>query len=403
MAVWFCFWLIIGLPCSVSIGQQYQVEGTVSATAFEDNGKPRREPMDSQVFVLCVSNHTWEMTLKLTDKMAAYYRKKASQTGRPFDMSDYERFTFDGTDLYCFDDFETSYGKYSAKMRAAGMPVPAGNDNRAGAAVTGQEVPHMVEGDSQIWLTYASGGYFKNLNTNLLEASWRWGFTEVMGELSPSMSVKRRATWELQPDAPQLPRSVTYYLGDTGNLTNAQYMVRSYKQFGDLTLPAESVLEVYRLKRGKGTTNMILSIRYVVRATAFKPLEHGFTFPPEVPVLTVVTDHRFNSPTDPKPNVSVPYMIHGQFLTREEARQTPEYAGLKLGIRNPVQENSAEARRNRQLEAESDKLLAELNAMPARERKRRIINWSVAGVVAVGSVVVLAMAVKKGRGKRTGL
>ena len=214
-AVRFCFLLFVGLPWNASIGQQYQVEGTVSATAFEDNGKPRREPMDSQVFVLCVSNHTWEMTLKLTDKMAAYYRKKASQTGRPFDMPDYERLTFDGTDLYCFSDYETAYGKYSAMVRASGMPIPAGDDNRAGAAVTGQEVPHLVEGDSQVWLTYASSGYFKNLNTNLLEVSWRWGFAEVAdhgGQLYPGKSVKRRAKWELQPEAPQLPRSVSYYL-----------------------------------------------------------------------------------------------------------------------------------------------------------------------------------------------
>jgi hypothetical protein len=389
------------LAWNAGFGQQYQVEGTVSATAFEENGKPQREPMESRVFVLCVSNHTWEMTLKLSTDTAAYYRKKASQTGRPFDMSDYERLTFDGTDLYCFEDAETAIAKYAAKMRAAGMPIPAENDNRAEAAVTGLEVPHYVEGDSEIWLTYASSAYFRNLTTNRAEVAWRWGFPEVMGMLLPGESIKRHATWEFQPDTPQLPSSVTYYLGDTGNLTNAQYTVRAYTKFRDLMLSKESTLEVYRVHRSSpSSTNMILSIRYVVRATAFKPLETGFTFPPEVPVLTAVTDHRFNSPTDPAPETSVPYMIEGQFLTRDEARKTGGYAEFKLGIKNTNRMDSFVVRRNRQLEAVSDKTLADLQAMPARERRRKIVRWSATGVVAVSAVAVMAIVIRKRLWKR---
>lgn len=333
----FCILVFSCFAGGVSFGQQYQVEGKVSGTAFDLDGKPMPDAVPSHEFILCVSNCVWEMTLRLSDETAAYYRKQASDTGRSFDMSDYDRLTFDGTNLYYFSDEETSFGKYSAKMRAAGTLIPADKDNLATAAVVGQEVPHFIEGDSHIWLAYASSCYFKNLTTNLLEVTWRWGFVEIGGLLGPSQSVKRRTSWLLQQDAPQLPKSVTYYLGDFGNLTNAQYAVHSYKTFQNLTLPVESTLDVYRVDSRVGlSTNMIRLIHYVVRAAAFKKLEKGFVFPPPVPVLTDVTDHRFNSPTDPAPRVPVPYMIRDRFLTKDEAKDSSNYAKFKPGFNEPV-------------------------------------------------------------------
>ena len=82
--------------------------------------------------------------------------------------------------------------------------------------------------------------------------------------------------------------------------------------------------------------NMILSIRYVVKAASFKKLEKGFIFPPPVPVFTTVTDLRFNSPTDPAPAVSVPYDIQDRFLTKEQARNSKYYATVKQGLNKPV-------------------------------------------------------------------
>jgi hypothetical protein len=371
-AGWLCILFLSGFAGSISFGQQFQVEGTVAATAFDLDGKPSPRMEGSHKFSLCVSNYVWEMTLRLSDETAAYYRKRSLDTGNSFDMSDYDRLTFDGTNLYCFTDYETVYGKFSAKMRAAGTPIPAGNDNRAGAAVVELEVPHLIEGDSQIWLSYASGCYFKNLTTNLLEVIWQWGFADIGGHLGPGQSVKRRATWELQQDAPQLPKSVSYFLEDFGNFTNARYVVHSYKNFQNLTLPLESTLDVYRADpRVKSSTNMILSLRYVVRATAFKKLEKGFVFPPPVPVLTIVTDHRFNSPTDPAPGVPVPYDVRDRFLTKEEARNSDNYAKFKLNPSNPVQDNPASA----------------------LERNKRT-RWGIVGIMAVSVVIFLIIVIR---------
>ena len=200
------------------------------------------------------------MTVRLSDEAAAYFRKLSLDTGRSFDMPDYDRLTFDGTNLYCFRDMETAYGKFSANMRAAGTPISPRNDNRAVADVVGQEVPHLyMDGDGPIWLTYASGCYFEKLTTNVLEVTWRWGFTNLVGALGPNKSIRERAIWELQRPAPQLPKSVSYYRDGVGNVTNAQYVVYSYTNFQNLTLPVESSLDVYRLNP---STSNILLFRY---------------------------------------------------------------------------------------------------------------------------------------------
>ncbi len=390
----------------VVLGQQYQVDGTVIVERTPTPTGKVTQRLTSK-FIMCVSNGVWELTLVPQDK----------------NFGDFTRLTYDGTNLFILWEFETGAKKLIAQMKAAGTPIPKENQNLAEAAVVEQEVPGYdgTEEAGAVWLTYASAGYFRNLTTNDLAVTWPtdlgpFPFTYLPGDL-----VKRHANWKLQTDPPELPESVSYLEGfaelrlldprlgtgnlqsiDFGTLTNAYYAVKRSATFHDLVLPKESVLEVYRpnIAAKIPPIQMYCTVRYTVRAEHFRTLAKGFAFPPAVPVLTAVADYRFNSPTDPAPSVSVPYTVVGQFLTKDEARQTSGYGELKLGIRNPVQENSAEARRNRQLEAASEKMLAELNAMPARERKRRIIMWCVAAVIAVASVVVLTIAMRKKRGKR---
>jgi len=366
-----CGLFIFQLAIDSSWAAQYQVDGVISATAFDENEKPRPEPMESHTFTLCVSNCTWEMTLKLSDESVAYYRKASAETGRPFTLPDYEKFTFDGTNLYCFSDYETAFGKFSAEKRAAGTPIAAAHDNRATASVIAQEVPHVTEGDSEIWLTYASACYFKNLTTNLAEVTWRWGFPETRGLLMPGRSVKRRANWILQQDPPGLPKSVLYYFKGGGNFTNAQFIVNSFTTFDGLTFPKESTLNVYRFDpKAQSSTNVIISSRYIIKALAFRKFNKAFDFPPPLPVLTAVTDHRFNSPSDLAPETSVPYIIEGRFLTKEEARDSHSYTEYKVKAANgPVTHDSLGNRYTR-------------------------IRVSIIGIMIISSIVFLAVAVR---------
>jgi hypothetical protein len=58
--------------------------------------------------------------------------------------SDYQRLTFDGTNLYIFFDGETGAAKLISEMKAAGHPIPKQDQNLAEAAVVEQEVPCYI-------------------------------------------------------------------------------------------------------------------------------------------------------------------------------------------------------------------------------------------------------------------
>lgn len=330
-AAWLGALFFCEVACIGSYGQVYEVEGTVVGTAYEANGQPRQQPMDNYDFTIEVSKCTWEMTLKLSEESAAYFRKLSAETGREFTFPDYQRFTFDGQDLYCFSDFETAYAAFSAKRQGEGRPIPAANDNRANGSVVAREVPHLTEGDSEIWLAYASGCYFKNRKDKSLEVTWRWGLPEARGCLVNSGSVKRMATWELQRNPPHLPKSVTYYFDEVGSFTNAQFTVLSYTNAEGCTLPTESTLDAYR--RDPSGSGPILLVHYDIKTTKINELEKRFVFPPVVPVLTTVSDFRFNGPDAP-PGSEIPYFIRDRFLTMREARNSSNYAMYKYDSRD---------------------------------------------------------------------
>ena len=332
-AAWVGALIVWQIACVGSYGEQYQVKGTVVGTAYEANGQPRQQPLENHDFTIEVSDCKWEMTLKLTRGTADYFRRLSADTGRTFAFPDYETYSFDGTDLYCFHDFETSFGDYSAKMRDGGRPIPPANDNRAGGTVVAGEISHSAEDDGLIWLAYASGCYFKHRSDKMLEVTWRWGFAEARGMLRPGQSVKRFATWELQPNPPHLPKRVTYYFGAAGSFTNAELTVLAVTNINGVTLPMESTFDVYR--KDVSTSELSLLIHYDIKTTQIGKFNRRFVYPPSVPVLTMVADLRFNSPSDPSPATDVPYLIEGRFLTRDEARNSTNYAQYKFNPNAP--------------------------------------------------------------------
>jgi hypothetical protein len=319
-------WLCVLLLCQAggaSFGQQFQAEGTVYFKAFDLN-----PPLETSFnFDISVSNRVWDMTMTFSDATRAYFRKLSSKTGRPFDLQDYNRYSFDGTNLYVLMDCEAASGRAIVKHKA-----PAGSNLATGVAV-GMEVPRIDLGmngaDCAAWLAYASSCYFQKATNNLLEVPWIYGFPH--GTPDPGVSIQRHASWDLGRSAPYLPTSATYFLGDSRNFTNAQYTVHRYTTFQNQILPEESELDLYQGDlRNASSTKMVLAQRYIIKAASFKRLGDMPSFPPAVPVETQVIDWRFNSATDPLPNVPVPYPVNERFLSKEEAAQLPEYREFKL-------------------------------------------------------------------------
>jgi hypothetical protein len=118
------------------------------------------------------------------------------------------------------------------------------------------------------------------------------------------------------------------YLSESEDFTNAFYQVSGFTNYQNLTLPLQSTFEVF--ERARGTTNVFLMFRYVVKMGTFKPIEAGFDFPPRVPVLTRITDCRFSN------FAQLPYDVSDRFLTKEEATNTPYYASAILHSNIPV-------------------------------------------------------------------
>jgi hypothetical protein len=287
------------------LGQTFQVDGTVSMTAFDGNGSAT--PVKTCAFTLNVSNACWELLMTPNDKHGV----------------DYGIISYDGKQLYIFEDIETLVAGMVKKMKEDGGQIPPSDQLNLGeGSVVNSEIPHDfdVDGAGQIWLAYASTSYFKAIGTNMLEVPWVLGARK--SPIAANDIVMRPARWTTQQTSPQLPEKV-YYLSESGDFTNGQYEVESYTNFQDLKLPLESSFKVF-VQEDK-SDKLYLYYSYAIIATAIKALDHSFVFPPAVPVLTSVTDNRFNSATDSSPSTAVTYLTSDNFLTKEEARVTPYF------------------------------------------------------------------------------
>jgi hypothetical protein len=226
------------------------------------------------------------------------------------------------------------------------------------------------------------------------------------------MSVKRHATLKLQKIPPELPESVSYLEGftelqhlvpslslgnsrpeDFGIFTNAHYAVQSYANFNGLVLPQESVLDVYAPDPERSPSiKMDRSCRYIVIAKKFKMLEKGFICPPAVPVLTAVTDHRFNgSAADSAHNGSASYTVRDRFLTKEEARNPDNYIGG---------DNAADFKLSLAAEKYCMQMLEQDIQGQASRDRNRIAGFLIIGLAAASSAVFLTILIRKARNAR---
>jgi len=302
-----------------SAGQQFSVHGTVVTERINALGNITQRITND--FNMRVSENLWELTLTPYDK----------------DHWDYQTISYDGTNLYLFLNCETINSKFIAKDKAAGSSQPPENQNLAEGSVVEQNAPCFAgyEEAGTLWLTYASGNYLSQIKTNALPAVWPYGLRHM--PIIPGMpAIVRRADWKLEKSLPQLPESVTYFEGadDLQKLvpnsplndaklrtfrgyTNAQFQVSSSAEYNNLTLPKESMLEVFGLDRSKTpSVRLNLVCRYMVKALIFTNLDKQLVFPPRVPVLTSVSDHRYNIGLK---QASVIYNTKERFFTKEEA------------------------------------------------------------------------------------
>ena len=297
-----------------SYGQQFQVDGKITSSYVDSRGLLQNEVTSD--FNVCVSNCAWVITITPTNKSEA----------------DYHRLSYDGGQLYIYTDAQTAISKMIAEMRSSGSVVPD-KINLAHGCVVNSEVPHYMgaNGAGQIWLTYASACYFQKNGSNLLDVPWIYGFGTNGEVVMVNDLAQCRGVWKIGRDSPQTPRSVLYFGDEFETFTNAVYESMTFTNLFGLLLPVESVFTVNTCVRdGSGNANTRVAYRFAVEAKSIRSSGSIGNFPPSVSALTMVTDHRFTSLTDPKPKTPVPYFVSERMLTREEAVGSKGYVDFKL-------------------------------------------------------------------------
>jgi hypothetical protein len=292
------FWLILFccLFAEITRGQQYQVSGQLLTTYYDTQGKQIRQ--GSSKFEARVDNRNWEITVIPSDG-----------------GGDFDRISFDGTNMYVLHDLEKSITK-SQKSGASVAP------NLATGKVVEKEVPHdsFSDGVGQVWLAYASGGYFEKVKDNdLLEIP----FFETKGlPVTVEQTVKRQAIWKMGEQRPKLPHGVSY-LAEDGKSTNAEFSVSGFKKIDGFELPNNATFDIFYDPTSIGQpSKQILRIRHIVSAEQFSKLADNLLFPPAVPVVTAVFDLRFNNNVDRIPTVI--YLTDQHFLTKVEVGNLPK-------------------------------------------------------------------------------
>jgi hypothetical protein len=260
-------------------------------------------------FDLKAAGNGWEITIFPDDKS----------------FGDFNRVSFDGTNLYALHDIETAVGK----LKSTGAPVAK---NLATGNALEQEVPHDASYDcaGQVWIAYASAAYFrKHTNGDLLEIPY-YQMTGV--PLNLDQSLKRTAFWTLGEDDLGLPRRVSY-LGEHRDFTNAEYSVKDYQVFGKIKLPSSAVFDIYYdpVSISQTKDQQVLRIRYTISVDKVSDLKSVLSFPPSVPVMTMVLDSRFDNALDKIPTVL--YWTDTNFLTKAEIQTLP--ADAKRSFNDP--------------------------------------------------------------------
>jgi hypothetical protein len=183
-----------------SYGQQYQVTGKISVTEYHF-GQLTRE--HSSTFEAKVVSNSWEIATVPSEG-----------TG------DFQKISFDGTNMYVLHDLERSV----ADLRASGKPVA---NNLANGFVLQKEVPHDIfsEGAGQVWLAYASADFFsKHQHSEPLETPYYQGVPRITTLVQTR---KRPALWQLSEYPLKLPNQVTYFFA-TNSFIEAIYTATKF-------------------------------------------------------------------------------------------------------------------------------------------------------------------------------
>lgn len=292
----------------MALGQRYQVYGHLSFTYYDTRGKQVEQGSDR--FIVKVEDRAWDI--------------KITPVGPD---RDYRRISFDGTNMYILHDLQNAV----ATLKKKGKHVAA---NLATGFVVQKAVPcdFVADGIGEVWLTYASADYFKNLKEGVPVQIPFW---QMPGHpVLPQQIVERRAFWSISKRGMSLPNYVAYLTKD-GRSTNAEFSANSFGDFEGHHLPESANFKVFYEPGFAGfEPKYALRARYLVKAEQFHALSSNLSFPPSVPALTEIFDSRFSA--SPENVATIVYQTDGRFLTKSGVMTLPKDHKLLLHL-DPTQ------------------------------------------------------------------
>ncbi len=264
--------------------QEFCVEGTVKRLAYL-GGQTYRGPNSS--FSMNVNGCNWFVRA----------RKDQGKYG-----SDYEEVSYDGTNVYVLLNNKSDVEKQLQMGAKLGPDIAA-------AKVYRGEVCNLfeVEEVGPIWLTYASGCYFKSRTNDFVEAAIMQD--PISGvQFGPPTHSKMRAHWTLSDSNPSFPVRVDYYSEghvmvrgkavslprpyDAG-LTSAVYQAGAFTNYLGLDIPLTSSLKIFKMRTNAvANTDLDLIIEFHVELTNVAQRAASFISQPRIPGITLVKDFR---------------------------------------------------------------------------------------------------------------
>jgi hypothetical protein len=287
---WWCIWAVWLLVFSSALAeaQEWSFSGLAKVRMYSPG---RTQEQSTVLFTVKTRGCDW---------LVRFVRDEGTNAAN---ASDYEEASFDGTNVYYLCNFKEKL----ERQRRAGDKFKAPNV-AVGRAYQGELFHHRMALEvGPIWLTYASGCYFRSRTNDQVEPAMLFDGSGIT--YGPPKHPKLSARWALTDSSPSFPVRVAYFSSGeiqspngrvarprpyNAGFTNAIYQVEAFTNMGGLMIPCRSSLKVFKMRAdATANTDLALFVEYRVDLTNIVRSIDITSFQPEIPGVTLLEDARF--------------------------------------------------------------------------------------------------------------
>lgn len=296
----------------------------------------------------CISKSKNELGQEVASTRAAFrivVRKNGWELRFKADgaVEDYDQVSSEGTNTYYFVMMRSGIEEQRARGEKTG-------DNIASGLVLKRGVPNADTYDpaGPIWLTFASGGYFRSRASNEGSIDVPSGVSSDAGHDVQLFAVLKPARWKVNRET-GLPSELNIFETSAAHgpimangayrsrqwpkpydqgFTNSVFRVESEREFNGTSWPQKATYQILWMKSGGSSSNDLwIRLEYTIIATNYFDPQEELRFPPNVPGITTVNDARFAEEAEAKR----PFLTRtdSRFATEAEARKSKGYISAK--------------------------------------------------------------------------